>query len=106
MHEVDKDNFQGEVLESGDFVVVDFFGDGCVPCQAILPDIEALAEKYQGKAKFVKLNTSKARRLSISQKVLGLPTIVIYKGGQKLEEVTKEAVTKENIEAMILRYLG
>ncbi|MCL2853236.1 MAG: thioredoxin family protein [Defluviitaleaceae bacterium] len=106
MHEVDKDSFQSEVLESGEFVVVDFFGDGCVPCQALLPDFEALAEKYQGKASFVKLNTSKARRLSISQKVLGLPTVVIYKGGEKLEEVTKEGATKENIEAMILRHIS
>ena len=105
MREVDKDSFQSEVLESGGFVVVDFFGDGCVPCQALLPDIEALAEKYKDKADFVKLNTSKARRLSISQKVLGLPTIVIYKGGKKLEEVTKDTATKENIEAMILRHI-
>ena len=106
MQEVDKDSFQSEVLESGGFVVVDFYGDGCVPCQAILPDIEALAEKYEGRAKFVKLNTSKARRLSISQKVLGLPTVVIYKGGEKLEEAAKEAATKENIEAMILRHVS
>jgi len=105
MHEVDKDTFQTDVLEASGFVVVDFFGDGCVPCQAILPDIEALAGQYQDKAKFVKLNTSKARRLSISQKVLGLPTVVIYKDGAKLEEVTKEAATKENIEAMILRHV-
>ena len=106
MREVDKDTFQAEVLESDGFVVVDYYGDGCVPCQALLPDIEALAEKYRAKAKFVKLNTSGARRLAISQKVLGLPTVVIYKGGEKLEEVTKEAATKENIEAMILRHVG
>lgn len=102
MREVDRDSFQGEVLESDGYVVVDFFGDGCVPCAALLPAIEALAEKYQDRASFVKLNTSKARRLSISQKVLGLPTVAIYKNGEKLEEVTKEAATKESIEAMIL----
>jgi len=106
MHEVDKDTFQPEVLEADGFVVVDYYGDGCVPCQALLPDLEALAEKYQDKARFVKLNTSGARRLAISQRVLGLPTVVIYKGGEKLEEVTKEAATKENIEAMILRHVG
>ena len=105
MHEVDKDSFQSDVLESGGYVVVDFFGDGCVPCEALLPDVVALAEKYQGKLKFVKLNTTKARRLSISQKVLGLPTIVIYKDGAKVEELTKTDATKENIEAMILRHI-
>ena len=106
MFEVDKDTFQAEVLEADGFVVVDYYGDGCVPCQALLPDLEELAAKHQDKAKFVKLNTSGARRLAISQRVLGLPTVVIYKGGEKLEEVTKEAATKENIEAMILRHAG
>lgn len=106
MTEVDKDNFQSEVLESGDFVIVDYFGDGCVPCAAILPDIEALAEKYGDKAKFVKLNTTKARRLAISLKVLGLPTVILYKDGQKIEELTKEQANKENIEAMILKHIA
>ena len=106
MFEVDKDTFQAEVLEADGFVVVDFYGDGCVPCQALLPDIEELAAKYEAKAKFVKFNTSQARRVAIAQRVLGLPTVGIYKGGQKLEEVTKEAATKENIEAMILRHVG
>lgn len=57
--------------------------------------------KYEDKVKFCKLNTSKARRLAISQKVLGLPTIILYKDGEKLEEVVKDDATKENIEAMI-----
>jgi len=105
LHEVDKDTFQTDVLEADGFVVVDFYGDGCVPCQALLPDIEALAAKFEGKAGFVKFNTSKARRVAIAQKVLGLPTVGIYKDGAKLEEVTKEAATKESIEAMILRHI-
>ena len=105
MFEVDKDNFSTQVLEAEGYVVVDYFGDGCVPCQALLPDLEALADQYGDKATFVKFNTSKARRLAISQKVLGLPTISIYKGGEKLEELTKEAATKANIEAMINRYI-
>ena len=104
MREVDKDTFAAEVLEESNFVVVDYFGDGCVPCAALLPDIEALAEQYSDKAKFVKLNTSKARRLAIGQKVLGLPTIVLYKNGEKVVELIKEAATKESIQEMILRH--
>jgi thioredoxin 1 len=106
MKEVDKDNFQAEVLESAGLVVVDFFGDGCVPCQALMPDFAALAEKYKDRASFAKLNTTKARRLAIAQKVMGLPTVVAYKGGAKLEEVTKEAATPDGIEAMVLRHLS
>jgi thioredoxin 1 len=106
MREVDKDSFEAEVLQSPDIVVVDFYGDGCIPCQALFPDFEALAEKYQGKAQFIKFNTTKARRLAISQKVLGLPTVVVYKDGAKLEEITKEDAKKDNIEAMILRHIS
>ncbi|MCL1992712.1 MAG: thioredoxin family protein [Spirochaetes bacterium] len=103
---VDKDTFQAEVLEAPGLVLVDYFGDGCVPCQALLPDVEALAEQYGGELKFVKLNTSGARRLAITQKVLGLPTITLYKGGEKLEELTKDDAVKEKIEAMIKKALG
>lgn len=101
---VEKDDFQSEVLDSKDLVLVDYFGDGCVPCQALLPDIEALSEVYGDKVKFTKFNTSKARRLAISQKILGLPTVSLYKNGEKIEELTKDDATKSNIEAMIQKY--
>ena len=103
---VDKNTFEAEVLKAEGFVVVDYWSDGCEPCKALLPDVEALAEKYEGKVKFCKLNTTKARRLAISQRVLGLPTIVLYKDGEKVEEVTKDDANKANIEAMIEKHLG
>jgi thioredoxin 1 len=106
MLSVDKDTFQAEVLEAEGYVLVDFWSDGCEPCKALLPDVEALAEKYADKVKFVKLNTSQARRLAISQKVLGLPTIALYKNGEKIEEVTKDSANKANIEAMINKHVG
>ena len=106
MLEVNKETFQAEVLEAQGYVLVDFFGDGCVPCQALLPDIEALGEVYGKDLKFVKLNTSGARRLAIAQKVLGLPTVTLYKDGQKISELTKDEAIKANIEAMIKTALG
>jgi thioredoxin 1 len=106
MLEVDKDSFQAEVLDAGGIVLVDYFGDGCGPCEALYPDIVALSEQYGGEIKFTKLNTSGARRLAISQKVLGLPTITLYKDGQKLSELTKDEAVRANIEAMIKTALG
>ena len=70
-----------------------------------MPKVEALGEKYGDKIKFTKINTTKARRLAISEKVLGLPVIAIYKDGAKIEEVVKEDATEENIEAMIKKYI-
>jgi thioredoxin 1 len=103
---LDKDTFGKEVLEAEGYILVDYYGDGCVPCQALLPDIEELAVKFEEKVKFCKLNTTKARRLAISQRVLGLPTITLYKDGQKIEEVIKEEATKANIEAMIIKHIN
>lgn len=105
MLELNKETFQEEVLENEGNVLVDYWSDGCEPCKALMPDVEELAKKYEDKVKFCKLNTSKARRLAISQRVMGLPAIVLYKDGEKVGECTKEDATKENIEAMIEKNL-
>lgn len=102
---VDKDTFEAEVLQAEGYVLVDYFGDGCAPCAALMPTVEALSEKYGDKVKFAKLNTTQARRLAISQKIMGLPVIAIYKDGQKVEELVKDDATEAAIEAMIQKYI-
>lgn len=105
MLDLDKTTFQPEVLEGEGYVFVDFYGDGCVPCQALMPFVHEMADKYGDKLKFTSLNTTKARRLAIGQKVLGLPVMAIYKDGEKIDEVVKDDATQENIEAMIQKYI-
>jgi thioredoxin 1 len=105
MIEITKDNYDELVIESKKLVLVDFFSDGCEPCKALLPHMEDLDKIYGEKISFYKFNTSKARRLAIREKVLGLPTILIYENGVKKDELTKDDATKENIEAMIKRAL-
>jgi len=102
---VDKETFQAEVKEAKGFVLVDYWSESCESCKALMPDMLALAEKYGEKVKFAKLDVAKARRLAIAEQVLGLPTIVLYKDGKKLEEVTKDNATIANIEAMIQKIL-
>lgn len=102
---VDKTTFEDEVLKVEGYVFVDFWSEGCEPCKALLPDVHKLAEKYKESMKFCSLETTKARRLAIKQKVLGLPTLVVYKDGEKVDEVTKDDATLENIEKMIQKYL-
>jgi len=105
MLDLDRNNFEEEVLNAEGTVFVDFYGDGCVPCEALSPFVDEMAEKYGDKLKFTKLNTSKARRLAISQRVLGLPVMAIYKDGEKVEELVKDDCTHENIENMIKKYI-
>jgi len=102
MLELDKETFEPEVLKAAETVFVDFYSDACQPCQALMPVVHALAEKYGDKMKFTKINTMKARRLAIAQKVLGLPVMAIYKNGEKAVELVKDDCTEENIEKMIL----
>ena len=102
MLELDKETFGPEVLEVAGPVFVDFFSDGCEACQALMPAVHGFAEKYSDKMKFTSLNTAKARRLAISQKVLGLPVMAVYKGGEKVTELEKDDCTEENIEKMII----
>ncbi|MBS5788448.1 thioredoxin domain-containing protein [Clostridioides mangenotii] len=105
MLSLDKETFEAEVLNSDEVVFVDFWSEGCEPCKALLPDIEKLSETYGDKIKFCKMDTTKARRLAIKQKVLGLPTLAIYKNGEKIDEVTKDDATVPNIEEMIKKHL-
>ncbi|MCI7219830.1 MAG: thioredoxin domain-containing protein [Parafannyhessea umbonata] len=106
MLEVDKKTFEDEVLKADGKVLVDFYGDGCVPCQALKPHVEELAEQYEGKLKFCALNTTKARRLAISQKILGLPVIRIYENGEMVDEVVKDDATPESVKAMVEKALA
>ena len=103
--DVDKNTFGPEVLEATGKVVVDFYGDGCVPCAALAPHIHAFEEVYGSSMKFSQLNTTKARRLAISQKVMGLPVIAIYEGGAMIDSLVKDDATPENVEAMIKKYI-
>ena len=105
MLDLDKTNFEDEVLKAEGYVFVDFYGDGCVPCQELMPKVHAFADTYGDKLKFASLNTTKARRLAIKEKVLGLPVMAIYKDGAKVEELVKEDCTEEAIEAMIKKYI-
>ncbi|MGF6376103.1 thioredoxin 1 [Clostridiales Family XIII bacterium PM5-7] len=106
MLELDKTTFEAEVLQQEGYVLVDFYGDGCAPCAALMPHVHALEETYGDKIKFTALNTSKARRVAIGQKVMGLPTVLIYKDGAKIDELVKDDATKEAVEEMVKKYHG
>lgn len=105
MIELDKDTFETEVLQAESKVVVDFYGDGCAPCAALMPHVHQMAEKYGDTLKFCALNTSKARRLAIKEKVLGLPVIAVYENGQMIDSRVKEDATPENVEQMIKQHM-
>ncbi|MCL2840626.1 MAG: thioredoxin family protein [Defluviitaleaceae bacterium] len=97
MLEFNKDNFEAEVLQADGLVMVDFWGEKCEPCLALMPEVVALAEKNAGRAKFGKFNTAGSARFLITQKVMGLPTIAFYKGGEKVVHLDKDAISEGGI---------
>ena len=105
MIELNKDNFEAEVLQSEKPVFVDFWGDKCEICKELMPGVHGLEEKYGDKIKFASLNIGAARRLAIAQKVLGLPTMIIYNGGEKAQSITPDKIaTLDDVENFIKTY--
>lgn len=103
MIELNNENFQDEVINfSQKPVFVDFWGEKCEICKALKPGVELLEKKYNDKIKFAMLNTTEFRKLAISKKVLGLPTMIIYKSGIKENSITPDKIsTVEDIENFI-----
>ncbi len=76
------ENFQSEVLESSQPVVVDFWAEWCGPCLAMAPILEQLANVVAGKAKVGKLNVDNARNIAMSYGISAIPTLIIFKDGK------------------------
>lgn len=104
MLELNKDNFEQEVLKDEGLVLVDFWSPKCEPCLELLPHVEELAGRYEN-IKFSKLNIIQNRRLAIGQKVMGLPTILFYKNGEKAAELSKD-FSIEDVEAKLKELLA
>ncbi len=85
--EATDDNFATAVLGSETPVLVDFWAAWCGPCRMIAPTIEAIAEKYQGKAKVMKMNVDENPNTPSQYGIRGIPTLILYKGGQVAETI-------------------
>jgi len=100
--EVNKDNYDAEVLQSKLPVVVDFWGPQCHSCLALMPAVEHLEHEYAGKIKVAKLNAAAGNRMLCAKlRVLGLPTFLFYKDGVEVKRLSGEQLTKEDIEEAI-----
>ena len=105
MIEVNKENFEAEVVGSELPAIVDMWGPQCGPCLALMPQVEELAASYEGRVKFTKLNVAENRRLCATLRVMGVPTFLFYKGGECQSRITGDEVTidaiKENAEKLL-----
>lgn len=103
MLELTKENFDQEVKETEGYVLVDFWSQSCEPCKALMPHVHDMEKDFEN-IKFTSFDIGLGRRLAIREKVMGLPVIAIYKDGERVDAVTTDDATKENVRAMLEKY--
>jgi thioredoxin 1 len=79
--------FESDVLQADIPVLVDFWADWCAPCKMIAPIVEDLAEEYDGRVKFAKLDVDSNPQTAMNYGVRGIPTLLIFKGGSPVNQV-------------------
>jgi thioredoxin 1 len=79
--------FQTDVLDNDTPVLVDFWAPWCGPCRMVAPIVEELAEEYDGKVKFVKLNTDDNPQVAGKYGIRSIPTLLVFKGGEPVSQI-------------------
>jgi thioredoxin 1 len=79
---IDKNNFQADVLQAAEPVVVDFWAEWCGPCKMIAPALDEIASEMGGKVKIAKVNIDENPELAAQFGVRSIPTLMIFKGGE------------------------
>ena len=100
-------NFQAEVLDASKTqpVMVDFWAEWCGPCRMLSPTVDKIATERAGSVKVVKMNVDENINTPGRYNVRGIPTLLIFKGGQVAEQIVG-AVPKENIDKALERHLA
>lgn len=95
-------NFQSEVIDSEQPVLVDFWAEWCGPCKMIGPVIEQVASELEGKAKVCKVNVDDARELAVKYNVRSIPLLLFFKNGEVKDQIVGASVTKDQLKAKLL----
>lgn len=101
---VTESDFEAEVVREALPVLVDFTAVWCHPCKMIAPIVEQLAQEWQGKVKVVKLDADQNPALMVKYGVMGIPTLMLFKGGEIKERLTGFQ-SKEKLAAKVVPHV-
>jgi thioredoxin 1 len=85
LREISDTDFETEVLQSAEPVLVDFWAPWCAPCRAIAPILEQLASENGGTLKVVKVNVDESPYVATNYQIGNIPTVMLFKDGQVFE---------------------
>lgn len=104
--DVTEQSFEADVLEESKSgpVFVDFWAPWCGPCRIVSPIVEELADDYQGKMKFAKIDVDQAQNIALKYQVMSIPTLMIFKDGKPFEQVIG-ARPKKDLQSRVERAL-
>ncbi len=102
--EVTDTTFNQEVLQASKPVLVDFWAPWCGPCRMVAPVVEELAEEYDGKVDFVKLNTDDNPNTAVKYGIRSIPTLLVFKEGEPVGQIVgfrPKSDLKQRLDAVV-----
>ena len=99
--EINNDNFNEEVNENKDTLIIDFWAEWCGPCKLLSPIIEELAKELEGKIYFAKVNLDNNQDLAMKFSIRSIPTLLLFKKGQ-LKDTKVGLLSKSDLKDWIL----